>query len=115
MGRPVSAGAVTTDDVIAMTRAGVAEENIITHVRSHGMVAPLQATDLVVLSQQGVSPRVIQTMQQPPQVAGPPVVVRGASPVIVEEYYAPPPIFMGPPYPRCRPRGGVSWGVAVGN
>jgi hypothetical protein len=114
MGRPVAAGAVTNDDVIAMTRAGVAEENIVTHIRSHGLVAPLQASDLVFLSQQGVSPRVIQTMQQPPQMAGQPVIVRGASPVIVEEYG--PPVFWGPPpYPHCHRRGGVSWGVAVGN
>lgn len=115
LGRPVAAGAVSTDDVIAMTRAGVAEENIVTHIRSHGTVAPLQATDLVFLSQQGVSPRVIQAMQQPPQMAGPPMVVRGASPpVIVEEYYGPPPMYWGPPYGYCRPRGGVHWGVGFG-
>jgi hypothetical protein len=116
MGRPVAAGAVTTEDVIAMTSAGVAEENIMTHVRSHGLVAPLQAADLVYLSQRGVSPRVIQVMQQPPQVAGQPVIVRGASPpVIIEEYG--PPVFWGPgpPYPHCHRRGNVSWGVAVGN
>jgi outer membrane lipoprotein SlyB len=118
LGRPVAAGAVTTEDVIAMTRAGVAEENIIAHVRSHGMAAPLQSTDLIFLSQQGVSSRVIQTMQAPPQMAGPPMVVRGASPppMIVHEVYGPPPMYWGPPCPPpyCR-RPGVSWGVAFGH
>lgn len=114
MGRPVAAGAVTSEDVIAMTRAGVAEENIVTHVRSHGIVAPLQASDLVYLSQQGVSPRVIEAMQQPP-TAPPAVVAAPGTPVIVEQYhYGPPPVFWGPPYRHCRP-GNVSWGVAFGN
>ena len=116
LGRPIAAGAVSTDDVIAMTRAGVAEENIVTHVRAHGMVAPLQASDLVFLSQQGVSPRVIQEMQQPPQVAGPPGVVGPGQPVIVEQYhYGPPPVYWGPPYRHCHRGPGVSWGVAFGH
>jgi hypothetical protein len=117
LGRPVVAGGVSTDDVIAMTRAGVAEENIVTHVRSHGMIAPLQANDLVFLSQQGVSPRIIQAMQQPPQLAGPPMVIRGASPapVLVEEiHYGPPPMYWGPPHGHCHRGGGMHWGVGFG-
>jgi hypothetical protein len=116
MGRPVAVGGVSTDDVIAMTRAGVAEENVITHIRSHGVIAPINATELVFLTQQGVSPRIIQAMQQPPQMVAQPMVVRGASPpVIVEEiHYGPPPVFWGPPR-HCHRGGGVSWGVAVGN
>ncbi len=101
-----------------MTRAGVAEENIVTHVRNHGMLAPLQATDLVFLSQQGVSPRVIQAMQQPPQAAGPPMVIRGASPtpILVEQvHYGPPPMFWGPPYGHCHGHRGAHWGFAFGN
>jgi hypothetical protein len=114
MGRPVAAGAVSPDDVIAMTRAGVAEENIMEHVRSHGVIAPLQSNDVIFLTQQGVSPRVISAMQQPVQ-SGPPMIVRGASPpVIVEEYhYGPPPVFWGPPH--CHRRSNVSWGVAFGH
>jgi hypothetical protein len=98
-----------------MTRAGVAEENIVTHVRAHGMVAPLQATDLVFLSQQGVSPRVIQAMQQPPQMAGPPPMVAAPGPPVIVEHYGPPPVYWGPAYRHCHRRGGVSWGVAFGN
>ncbi len=117
LGRPVAAGAVTTGDVIAMTRAGVAEENIVTHVRTHGMVAPLQASDLVFLSQQGVSSRVIESMQQPPQVAGPPIMAPGPGPpVFVEQYhYGPPPGYWGPPHRHCHRGPEVSWGVAFGH
>ena len=86
------AGAVRVDDVIAMTRAGVAPDLIANHVRAHGMAAPLQANDLIVLQQQGVDSRVIATMQATPvPVAGQPVVVEQApQPVIVEGYYGRP-------------------------
>ena len=79
LGRQVSPGAVTPNDVIAMTRAGVNEELILNHIRAHGMAAPLQPQDLIALQQQGISPRVIATMQAcPPQ---PPP----AQPVVVEQ------------------------------
>jgi hypothetical protein len=89
LGQQVRQGAVTIDDVVMMTKSGVNEDLIATHVRNNGMVAPLTATDLVSLQQQGVSPRVVQAMQAPPpqrvqRVAAP-------APVIVEEYYYPPP------------------------
>ena len=118
-GRPAPMGAVSIDDVIAMTRAGVSEEVIATHVRGHGLNRPLVASDLIVLQQQGVSPRVVQAMQAPPvqpvvyQAAGPP-------PVIIEERYVPPP-YWGPTcyhpnyhYRRHHHhRPGLSWGVSV--
>jgi hypothetical protein len=121
LGRPVAAGAVSIDDVITMTRAGVAEELIINHVRAHGMVAPLQTNDLILLQQQGVSSRVIQVMQTPPQPAV--VAVPAGPPVIVEErYVGPPPYYWGGPYwgyryhhHHHRPRSGVSWGVSIAN
>ena len=55
LGRQVSAGAVTPNDVIAMTRAGVNEELILNHIRAHGMAAPLQPQDLIALQQQGIT------------------------------------------------------------
>ena len=71
------AGATHIDDVIAMTRAGVAPELIMNHVRAHGMAAPLQANDLIMLQQQGVDGRVVATMQATPMpVTGPPVIVQ---------------------------------------
>ena len=88
MGRQVSAGAVTPNDVIAMTRGGVNEELILNHIRSHGLAAPLQPQDLIALQQQGISPRVIATMQ-----ACPPQPVQQPQTVVVEE--APPPVVVG--------------------
>ena len=93
LGRQVSPGAVTPNDVIAMTRAGVNEELILNHIRAHGMAAPLQPQDLIALQQQGISPRVIATMQacppQPPPAQ--PVVVEQPAPVVVgvDPYWGP--------------------------
>jgi len=119
LGRQVAPGAVTIDDVIAMTAAGVDEELIVNHVRAHGMVAPLQAGDLIRLQQQGVSTRVVAAMQEPPRQTTQPVVVQepAPTPVIVERYdYGP---YWGPryyrPYHHRHHRPGVSWGVAFGN
>jgi outer membrane lipoprotein SlyB len=115
LGRPAPAGAVTIDDVIAMTRAGVAEEVVVTHVQNHGVVAPLRATDLIMLQQQGVSPRVVNAMQTPvapAAYAGPPQGV-----IVPQTYVVPAPYYWGPP-PYCYgpyPRRGVSWGVGFGN
>lgn len=101
MGRQVAAGAVTTNDVISMTKAGVNEDLIITHVQANGMAAPLQSADLIQLQQQGISSRVIAQMQASPPKVAQAVIVQQAPPpaVIVEEYpYGP---YYGPP---CRPR-----------
>jgi hypothetical protein len=113
LGRQVVAGAVTIDEVLAMTRAGVDEELIVNHIRAHGMAAPLQSGDLIMLQQQNISKRVIATMQ-----ASPPRPVAAAAypyppppqPVVVEQYYYDP--FWGPHwhphyYRPCRP--GVSF------
>jgi hypothetical protein len=99
LGRPVRPGAVNVGDVVNMSRAGVSEDLMITYIRSNGMATPLQSNDLILLQQQGVSPRVVQAMQTPPVVAGPPPVVVGPPPVV----YAPPPPYYGPPpYPYYR-------------
>lgn len=114
IGRPVAAGAVTFEDVVAMTRAGVDEELIVNHVRANGAARPPQTADLIMLQQQGVGKRVIGALQAPPPA---PVVVREPSgpPVIVEEhYYGPPPwrpyYYHHHPH-HYRPRFG--WGFAV--
>ena len=81
LGHRVAAGAVSLDDVIAMTEAGVDDELITTHVRVHGMAAPLQTSDLILLQKQGVSTRVIKAMQEQPQPkSAQTVVVRETSP-----------------------------------
>ncbi len=122
MGRTVPAGSVSMDDVMAMTRAGVAEELIVNHVRAHGVVRPLEAGDLIVLQQQGVGTRVIAAMQEASAARPSTVVVQEApppTPVIVEEYHYGPPWY-GPhyyyrPYPRYYHRPGVSWGMTFRN
>ena len=90
LGRQIAAGAVTVQDVVAMTHANIDQEVIVNHIHGHGAV-PLQTNDILYLQQQGVSPRVIETMQatpvQVPDAGAPP------STVIVEErpyyYYRP--------------------------
>jgi hypothetical protein len=116
LGRPAPAGAVSMDDVIAMTRAGVAEDVIVTHVQNHGMAAPLRATDLIVLQQQRVSPRVVQIMQAPPPAAAYPAAYAAPPVMVPDPYFMPPPYYYGPPYPyyyRPYPRRGVGWGVSI--
>lgn len=110
MGAMAPKGSVTIDDVVAMTRANVSEEVIATHVRNHGVAAPLQASDLIVLQQQGVSSRVIQAMQAPPAAAQPVGYVAAPPAVIVEERYVAPAYYYPPPYYR---RPGMHWGVSV--
>jgi hypothetical protein len=122
MGRQMQ-GAVTPQDVVAMTQAGLSDEVIATHIRANGMAQPLAVNDLINLRNVGVRDGVINAMQQtPPRSAqlspayptypgyapGPPIVV--AAP-----YYAP----WGPPPPPPaafyynRGRRGVGWGVSV--
>ena len=116
LGRPMGMGSVTIPDVIAMTQAAVSDDVIISHIQANGFAGPLQASDLIYLQQQGVSARVVQTLQAPPVH---PVVMQHApvpvQPVIVEEYYYPPPYYHHPyrHHRHRRHRPGVSWGVSV--
>jgi hypothetical protein len=118
MSRPIAPGAVTVTDVIAMSRAGIDQEVIVTHIQIHGAAHPLQTSDLLHLQNNGVGSRVIQAMQSAPparHVAQPPPV----QPIIVEEhYYGSPwgPYRRHPPYRRYPygPRNRVSWGITFG-
>lgn len=123
LGREVRAGAVTFDDVMMMTQAGVDEELIVTHIRTNGVARVPGAQDLIHLQQQGVSTRVVRTMQEPPQPRQTnTVVVREPSPppVIVEEHYydSPyryPPHYRRPRYYHPRPAPQVGWGISFHN
>jgi outer membrane lipoprotein SlyB len=119
MGRQMQ-GAVTPQDVIAMTQAGLSDDVIATHIRANGVAQPLGVNDLIGLRNMGVRDSVINAMQQTPprtaQVApgyypAYPVYPPGRQ-VIVEHYYQP----WGPPPPAFyygyRPRGRVSWGFS---
>ena len=108
LGRPAPAGAVTVADVVSMSRSGVPEEVIVTHIQTHGIVAPLQANDLIQLQQQGVTPRIVQAMQAPR-------VPTAAAPYPPGTYVMPAPGYWGPypyPYPYYyRPYPAFGWGV----
>jgi hypothetical protein len=127
MGRQMQ-GAVTPQDVIAMTQAGLSDDVIATHIRANGVAQPLAVNDLIGLRNMGVRDSVINAMQQtPPRVAQgaavypayPAYAVPGPG-VIVEHHYQP---WCPPPRPAFyfhhhhhhRPRGHVHWGVAVGH
>ena len=120
LGRAVGPGAVSIEDVIAMTRAGVNEQVIVTHVNNNGVVRPVNTSDITYLTQNGVSSRVIQAMENPARAAAPQTVVVQAAPppVIVEDPYYDP--YWGPRYYRPYPyyggyyhRPGVAVGVAL--
>ena len=121
LGRQIAAGAVTTGDVITMTQAGVDDDLIVNHVRTHGVANAPSTDDIIMLTQQGVSSRVIKAMQEPPvRQSTQPVVVQETigPPVIVHEYQ--PAVVVPAPYPprrhyhyRHAPEPRVSWGFSV--
>ena len=76
---PSIAGAATIPDVVAMIRCGVDESLVINHIRLHGLAAPLRATDVIYLHQQGVSRNVIAFMQAERVAAPPPTPAAGNS------------------------------------
>ena len=107
LGRPVAPGAVTIDEVIAMSQAGVADELIVNHIESHGVARIPSSADLIRLQQAGVSTAVVRAMQRPVPPAA--VVVPEGPPVVVEEHYVvpAPPVHYHPHGPR------FGWGVAI--
>src|SRR5262245_30861966 len=123
MGRQMQ-GAVTPQDVVAMTQAGLSDDVIVTHIRANGMAQPLQVGDLINLRNVGVRDAVINAMQQTPpraaQLAQVPQPIAAypayPPPVVVAPYYPvwgpPPPPPVGFYYSRG-PRGRVGWGVSV--
>ncbi len=122
MGRQMQ-GAVTPQDVIAMTQAGLSDDVIATHIRANGMAQPLQVNDLIGLRNMGVRDAVINAMQQSP----PRALQATAQPGIYPAYAAPAPVVVAPYYPVWGPppppafyyhhhhgrRGRVGWGVSV--
>ena len=125
MGRQMQ-GAVTAQDVVAMTQAGLSDDVIVTHIRASGTAQPLAVNDLIHLRNMGVRDLVINAMQQtPPRSAS---VAQGAVAYPAYPMYAaPPPVMVAPYYPVYAPppppayfhyhrhRGRTGWGVSVGN
>jgi len=121
------ARAVSPADVVNMTRNGLSEQVIITHIRQNGVQYQPQVADVISLHQQGVSENVITAMQQASRGPVPTRAVVPAprySPVIVEEHhYVAPPCYHRP-YPyhyRHRYHGhhhhrhGFHWGISIGH
>jgi len=91
---------VSLDQVIQLTRSGVGDDLIVSHIQQNGFHQALTANDLILLKNQGVSDRVIMSLQRPsaPAVYAPPV--RYAPPVtVVEEVHVVPAYY----YPRPMP------------
>ncbi len=102
LGRQLT-GAATSQDVVAMTQAGLSDQVIVTHIQANGVAQTPTVQELIGLRQQGVSDTVIQALQ----TARTPSVTPPAPAVIVHERYGPPvywrePCF-GPPYARRHP------------
>jgi hypothetical protein len=118
LGRQVAPGRATAGEVVAMTRAGVDSRLITNYVNNSGMAQPVNAQDVIYLTQQGVSPDVIQAMQTPRVAqAPPPVVMPPPGPVIIEEYhygrpYCPPPHFHYYHHHHRHHRPHVGWGIS---
>jgi len=87
LGRQLADGAVSPEDVAAMSRAGVNEEVIINQIRAHGVSRPLATADLIALQQQGATPRVIEVMQQSLSTQVQPVVCQPYDPYAYPGYY----------------------------
>ena len=111
-------GATTTQQIIAMSQAGLGDQVIATHINTYGIANPPTANDLITLRQAGVSDGVLQAMQ----TAGAPRVAAAApQQVIVEEHVISPVVHVPvrpmrpcpPPYRHRRP--GVSWGFSWSN
>ena len=96
LGRPVVAGSVTTGEVIAMTRAGVADGLIVNHIRTNGAAAQLSTDDLILLQENGVSPAVVRALQTSVASVQTVRTVRAPSQtIIVRERYPGPYFYIG--------------------
>jgi hypothetical protein len=88
LGRQVTQGAATPEEVLSMTQAGVDPRLIINYVNASGMSRSISAQDVIYLHDQGVNTDVIQAMQNPGGRYTPPEVVRVLPPrqtVIIED------------------------------
>lgn len=64
--QPIQTGAVSYNDVIAMSRSGVGESVILNQIHTRGVQRQPVVSDIISLHQQGVSETVIAAMQQAP-------------------------------------------------
>ena len=121
------AGETSLQEVLAMSNAGLGDEVITRHLRTHGFNRELDAGDLIALRQQGVSDRVITALQEAtastlrmaPAAAPAPLMMSAPAVIVEERYHAMP----YPWYPRRHyrrgcpgpPGPGFHWGVTFGH
>lgn len=106
----LAAQAVTSQDLVEMSRAGLSEEVMINTIRSRGSRIDTSPMSLVFLKQSGVSDRVVMAAQSASPaptfaaapLAMPPVAINAPPQVIV----APAPVYYAPPPPVIRVYGG---------
>jgi hypothetical protein len=91
--------AVSTNDVVAMTRSGLSDHLIISHIQENGVQRRLEVSDVIALHQQGVSEPVINALQRAP-LASVPAAPRPAPVIVEERYYSPRVYIHQPPYYR---------------
>ncbi len=115
-------GQVTTMDVMTLAGSGISDDVIANHIRANGVAEKLTPSDIIELHENGVSEKVINTMQQTAAKQATVVMASRERPVIIEEHYVTPPYWYSrPSYHRHRHhsyvprRSGVSWGVSFAN
>lgn len=96
-------GAVSPQDAIEMTRAGLADNVIINHVHQYGVQRPLEVNDIIQLHQQGVREPVISAMQRAQVGSGTGAQASAPAPVIVQPQYHVAPSYIVPVEPAWYP------------
>lgn len=96
---------VSLDQVVSLTRSGLSDEVIISHIEANGFNQTLTANDLIILKNNGVTDRVIGALQRPvraaapavsPTIVQPPVRVVEEVHVVPSWYHRPPVYHYGP-------------------
>lgn len=76
---PPTRSAMTTEDVLKLTRAGISEAVVLEKLKSDGIAAAPSADDLIALKKEGAGDRVIEAVLAallvPPVTADPPTMV----------------------------------------
>jgi len=96
--------AVSLDQVVQLTRNGLSDDLILSHIEQNGFQQTISANDLITLKQQGVSDRVIQALQRssgqgrPSGLAQHPPAFRPQRPLTVIEEVHVVPAWSGPVY-----------------
>ena len=98
MNQQAMAIAVTDNDLVQMTRAGISEDVIISTMRSRGTRIDLSPQSLIALRQQGVSDRVVMAAQQMGAGSGYAPGAPAYGPTVVSEIPPPPTVIVAPAY-----------------